>query len=110
MLLDNKEITLIKYRGTQTFVAGLFREKGEKNEKYFFGFTPTKEPVISINDNEEELWTSRGIPITRLGERQISFSVEGILAGKRKRIFSLIYINPDEFDSMYKLLECIYDE
>lgn len=48
MLLDNKKITLIKYRGTQTFVAGLFREKGEKNEKYFFGFTPTKEPLFLL--------------------------------------------------------------
>ena len=109
MLLDNKKIISIKYQGTRTFIAGLFCEKSEEGEKYFFGFTPTKEPVISINDNEEEFF-SMGLPITRIGERRIGFSVEGIPAGKHRKIFSLISINPEEFDSLYKLLECIYDD
>ena len=109
MLLDNKKIISIKYQGTRTFIAGLFCEKSENGEKYFFGFTPTKEPVISINDNEEEFF-SRGLPITRIGERRISFSVEGIPTGKTQKVFSLISIKPEEFDSLYKLLECIYND
>ena len=111
MLLDNKKITLVKYQGTRKFIAGLFYSKEEKEplKKYYFGFARTTEPIISIADETECFSTLSG-PITRLGERKMTFSAESVPSGAHDRLFCLISIEPEEFDSMYKLLECIYNE
>lgn len=110
MLLDNKKITLVKYQGTRKFVAGLFYSKEEKEslKKYYFGFARTTEPIISISD-ETEYFTALGQQITRLGERKMTFSVESVPSGTHDRLFCLIAIEPEEFNSMYKLLECVWE-
>ena len=109
--MGNKKITLVKYQGTRKFIAGLFYSKEEKEpfRKYYFGFARITEPTISITD-ETECFTTLGDPITRLGERKMTFSTESLPSGAHDRLFCLISIEPKEFDSMYKLLECIYDE
>lgn len=111
MLLDDKKITLVKYQGTRKFIAGLFysREEKEPLKEYYFGFARTTEPIISITD-ETECFAALGQQITRLGERKITFSAESVPSGAHDRLFCLISIEPEEFDSMYKLLECIYDD
>ena len=110
MLLD-KEMILVKYQGTKKFIAGLFYSKEEKEplKKYYFGFARTTEPTIFIA-NETECFTDLGSPIARLGERKMTFSVESMPFGKHDKLFCLIPIESEEFDSMYKLLECIYND
>lgn len=110
MLLDNKKMILVKYQGTKKFIAGLFYSKEEKEplRKYYFGFARTTEPIISITD-ETECFTALGRQITRLGERKMTFSVESLSFGAHDKLFCLIAVEPEEFDSLYKLLECVWE-
>ena len=107
MLLDNKKLTLIKYQGTSHFIAGLFIEEQEK--KHFFGFMPTETPSLII-DNEGEYATNlSGARITFVDRYHATFEVRGKVFGKDSKLFHLISIEPNEFDSMYKLLECVWE-
>ena len=108
MLLDNKKLTLIKYKGTKNFIAGLFFEETEK--KHYFGFMRTHEPSLNINNEGEYADDLFGSRMTFVDRYCIAFEVKGKTFGKNEKMFSLIHIEEKEFDSMYKLLECIYDE
>ena len=108
--MDNKKITLVKYQGTRKFVAGLFYSKEEKEplKKYYFGFARTTDPSISITD-KTECSTALGRQTIRLGERKMTFSVESTPLDAHDKLFCLISIKPEEFDSLYKLLECVWE-
>ena len=105
--MDNKKLTLIKYQGTKNFIAGLFFE--EKEKKHYFGFMRTEVPSITISNEGEYATDFSGIPIVFVDRYQATYSVKGKAFGKDSKLFLLIPIKPEEFNSMYKLLECIYD-
>ena len=107
MLSDNRKLTLIKYQGTLNFIAGLFIEETEK--KYYFSFMPTETPVISITNNGEYATDKIGAKILFVDRYQTVFEAKGKTFGKEEKMFSLISIKPEEFDSLYKLLECIWE-
>ena len=107
MLLDNRQLTLIKYQGTVKFIAGLFFE--ETSKEYFFGFMPTESPTIAITNDGDYAINELGAKILFIDKYQTIFEVKGRLFGNGK-MFSLISIKPEEFDSMYKLLECIWND
>lgn len=106
--MDNKKLTLIKYQGTLNFIAGLFFEETE--EKHYFGFMPTEIPSITINNEGDYATAFSRARITFVDKYQTIFEVKGKTFGKNGKMFSLIPIDPDEFNSLYKLLECIYDD
>ena len=108
MLLGNKKLTLIKYQGTVHFIAGLFLEETEK--EHYFGFMRTETPSIIINNEGDYATNFSGERITFVDRYQAIFEARGKVFGKDSKLFHLISIKPEEFDSMYKLLECIYDE
>ena len=108
MLLDNKKLTLIKYQGTVKFIAGLFFEETAK--EYFFGFMPTEIPTIITNNNGDYAINELGAKILFVDKYQTIFEARGKTFGKSEKLFSLIRIKPEEFDSMYKLLECIWND
>lgn len=107
MLLDNRKLTLIKYQGTLNFIAGLFIEETEK--EYFFGFMPTETPVITIENDGDYAINGLGAKILFVDRYQTVFEARGKTFGKGEKMFSLIKIKPEEFDSMYKLLECVWE-
>lgn len=107
MLLDNKKLTLIKYQGTPNFIAGLFIEETEK--KHYFGFMPTETPTISINNDGNFAESEFGVRIAFIDKYSTIFEVKGKTFGKDEKLFSLLSIKPEEFDSLYKLLECVWE-
>ena len=106
--MDNRKLTLIKYQGTLNFIAGLFIEETEK--KHYFGFMPTETPSISINNDGCSAINELGARINFIAKYQTVFEVKGRTFGKGEKMFSLFPIKPEEFDSMYKLLECIWND
>ena len=106
--MDNRKLTLIKYQGTVNFIAGLFIEEAE--EKHYFGFMPTETPTISINNDDYFAENNFGTRIAFIDKYQTVFEVKGKTFGKSEKMFSLFPIKPKEFDSLYKLLECIYND
>ena len=107
MLLDNRKLTLIKYQGTVNFIAGLFIEETEK--KYYFGFMPTETPTISINNDGCFATNEFGARICFIDRYSTAFEAKGKTFGKGEKMYSLISIKPEEFDSLYKLLECVWE-
>jgi hypothetical protein len=107
MLLDNRKLTLVKYQGTLNFIAGLFIEETEK--KHYFGFMPTEMPTISINNDGCFSTNVFGARISFIDKYQTVFEAKGKTFGENGKMFSLIPIKPEEFDSMYKLLECVWE-
>lgn len=107
MLSDNRKLTLIKYQGTLNFIAGLFFEETEK--KYYFGFMPIITPTISINNNGDYATDKMGAKLFFVDRYQTVFEAKGKTFGKNEKMFSLLPIKPEEFDSMYKLLECVWE-
>jgi hypothetical protein len=107
MLSDNRKLTLIKYQGTLNFVAGLFFEETEK--EYYFGFMSTEEPSITISNNGDYAINDLGAKMLFVDRYQAVFEVKGKTFGKVEKMFSLIPIKPEEFDSLYKLLECVWE-
>lgn len=106
--MDNRKLTLIKYQGTVNFIAGLFIEETEK--KHYFGFMPTETPTISINNDDGCFATNEfGARIAFIDRYSTVFEAKGKTFGKDEKMFSLISIKPEEFDSMYKLLECVWE-
>lgn len=108
MLSDNRKLTLIKYQGTLNFIAGLFIEETEK--KHYFGFMPTETPTISIDNDGNFAINELGVRISFIDRYFTIFEAKGKTFGKGEKMYSLISIKPEEFDSLYKLLECIYDD
>lgn len=108
LLVNNVNLKLIKYQGTCSFIAGLFQDKVD--EKYYFGFFPTDEPALSITNNGEYAYDKFEVPLLMIDNYQAIFEVKGRTFGKDKKLFYLLLIKPEEFDSLYKLLECIYDD
>ena len=107
MLLDNKKLTLIKYQGTVNFIAGLFIEETEK--KHYFGFMPIETPTISINNYGRCAENDFGVRLAFIDKYQTVFEVRGRTFGENEKMFSLLPIKPEEFDSLYKLLECVWE-
>ena len=107
MLLDNRKLTLIKYQGTVNFIAGLFIEETEK--KHYFGFMPTETPNISINNDGCFAENGFGARIAFIDKYSTVFEAKGKTFGKGEKMYSLIPIKPEEFDSLYKLLECVWE-
>ena len=105
--MDNKKLTLIKYQGTVNFIAGLFIEETEK--KHYFGFMPTETPTISINNDGYFAEDNFGARIAFIDKYQTIFEVKGRTFGKNEKMFYLLPIKPEEFDSLYKLLECVWE-
>lgn len=105
--MDNRKLTLIKYQGTLNFIAGLFIEETEK--KHYFGFMPTETPSISINNDGCFAINELGARINFIDKYQTVFEAKGRTFGKGKKMFSLLPIKPEEFDSLYKLLECVWE-
>lgn len=107
MLSDNRKLTLIKYQGTVNFIAGLFIEETEK--KHYFGFMPTETPTISINNDGCFATNEFGARISFIDRYSTVFEAKGKTFGKGEKMFSLFPIKPEEFDSLYKLLECVWE-
>ena len=105
--MDNRKLTLIKYQGTPNFIAGLFFEGTEK--KHYFGFMPTETPTISVDNNGCSAINEFGARINFIDKYQTVFEAKGRTFGKGEKMFSLIPIKPEEFDSLYKLLECVWE-
>lgn len=106
--MDNKKLTLIKYQGTVKFIAGLFFEETAK--EHFFGFMPTETPTVTTTNNGDYAIDGLGARILFVDKYQTIFEARGKTFGKNEKLFSLIQIKPEEFDSMYKLLECIWND
>lgn len=51
-------------------------------------------------------WAAKMLFVDRY---QTVFEARGKTFGKNEKMFSLIKIKPEEFDSMYKLLECVWE-
>lgn len=109
MLLDNcnPKLKLIKYQGTNSFIAILVQD--EKDEKYYFSFLPTENPMLTVNNEEEYTYDIKKIPLLTFDKYQVTFEVKGKTFGKDKKLYYLIPIKPEEFDSLYKLLECVLE-
>lgn len=105
--MDVRKLTLIKYQGTSNFIAGLFIEETEK--KHYFGFMPTETPAISITNNGDYATDKVGAKLFFVDRYQTVFEAKGKTFGKDERMFSLLPIKPEEFDSLYKLLECVWE-
>lgn len=105
--MDNKKLTLIKYQGTLNFIAGLFIEETEK--KHYFGFMSIETPTISINNCGCFAENDFGARITFIDKYQTVFEARGKTFGENEKMFSLFPIKPEEFDSLYKLLECVWE-
>ena len=106
--MDNKNLTLIKYQGTVKFIAGLFFE--ETSKEHFFGFMPTETPTVTTTNDGDYVINKLGAKILFVDKYQTIFEARGKTFGKSEKLFSLIQIKPEEFDSMYKLLECIWND
>lgn len=106
--MDNRKLTLLKHQGTLNFIAGLFLEETEK--KHYFGFMPTETPSIAFNNESDYATAFSGARIALVDKYQAVFEAKGKTFGKNEKMFSLIPIELNEFDSLYKLLECIYDD
>ena len=106
--MDNKKLTLIKYQGTVKFIAGLFFE--ETSKEHFFGFMPTETPTVTITNDGDYAINELGTKILFADRYQVIFEARGKTFEKSEKLFSLIRIKPEEFDSMYKLLECIWND
>lgn len=104
---DNFKLKLIKYQGTTTFIAALLFE--ETTEEYYFCFMPTESPVFNITNEGEYAFDINKVPLLVLDKYQTFFEVKGKTFGKDKKLYSLIPIKPEEFDSLYKLLECVWE-
>jgi hypothetical protein len=105
--MDIRKLTLIKYQGTPNFIAGLFTEKAEK--KYYFGFMLTEEPSITIGNDGDYAINGFGAKMLFVDRYQTVFEAKGKTFGENGKMFFLISIKPEEFDSMYKLLECVWE-
>lgn len=105
--MDNRKLTLIKYQGTLNFIAGLFIEETEK--EYFFGFMPTETPAITIENNGDYTINGLGEKILFVDRYQTIFEARGKTFGKNGKMFSLIKIKPEEFESMYKIWERVWE-
>lgn len=106
--MDIKKLTLIKYQGTPNFITGLFFEEAEK--KHYFGFMRTETPTISVVDKNSCFATNEfGARFNFIDTYQTVFEAKGKAFGKDEKMFSLLSIKPEEFDSMYKLLECVWE-
>ena len=106
--MDNKKLTLIKYQGTVKFIAGLFFE--ETSKEHFFGFMPTEIPTIITANNGDYAINELSARIPFIDKYQTIFEARGKTFGNSEKLFSLIRIKPEEFESMYKLLECIWND
>ena len=107
MLLDNFNFKLIKYRGTNSFIAILVQDK--KDEKYYFSFLPTENPTLIVRNEEEWTYDIKEAPLLAFDKYQVTFEAKGKTFGKDKKLYYLIPIKPEEFDSLYKLLECVWE-
>ena len=93
----------IKYQGTNNFFAALVKEE----EKYYFFFIKTSSLEINFENEEIYAMGSNGeklFPIDKI-EMYISLKAMPSLKGT---LYHFIEIKESEFDSMYKLLECVY--
>ena len=70
---------------------------------------PTETPAISINNGGCFATNEFGARISFVDRYQTVFEAKGKTFGKDEKMFSLISIKPEEFDSLYKLLECVWE-
>lgn len=100
------DLKIIKYQATNKFLALLIHN--EKNEKYYFGFMKTEEPKIIFENNGDYARDYTGAKLLWVDKIELTLSVKA--KNMEQRLYSLIEINPSEFDSMYKLLELIFND
>ena len=108
--MSDIKLSMIKYKGTSNFFSALLYDSSKEEENYYFYFMPTEKPNIEIKHETEYAYSAFNIPLMTLDKDAIRFTANGIPFVGNKKIFTLIKIKKSEFDSMYKLLECIYDE
>lgn len=101
------DLKIIKYQATNKFLALLIFD--EKNEKYYFEFMKTEEPKIILENNVDYARDDyAGAKLFWFDKIELTLSVKAKNMGQR--LYSFIEINPSEFDSMYKLLELIFND
>lgn len=81
----------------------------EKEKEYYFCFMPTENPVFNITNEGEYVYNINKVPLFALDNFQAVFEAKGKTFGKNKKLYCLILIKPEEFDSMYKILECVWE-
>lgn len=96
-------LKIIKYQGTNNFFAALFKEE----EKYYFFFVKSSPLEINFEDDSVYATNFYEEKLFPIDKKKLSISFEAIPFLKNK-IYSIIEIKESEFDSMYKLLECVY--
>ena len=102
-------LEVIKYKGTNKFIAALVKQIEEKTENYFFFFMKTTKPEFIFDQEQECAYGLKGQKICSFDRWNIIFSIEsGIITNDKLPV--LMQIQPSEFDSLYNLLECVYDE
>lgn len=95
-------IKTVHYRGTNNFIAALLYDDTIKAN--YFGFALTENPEVVL---EGDKYKYHHLDI--IFEEKMSFNIKVRPIGKDKKNYILIKIDPSEFDSMYKLLESIYE-
>ena len=102
-------LEVIKYKGTNKFIAALVRQIEEKTENYFFFFMKTAKPEFILNQEQEYAYGLKGQKLCSFDRQNITFSIESGFINEDK-LFYLIKIQPSEFDSLYNLLECVWND
>lgn len=101
-------LEIVKYQGTNNFLTILLKQK--EYEKYYFVFMKTHEPQVEVNVAEIPAIGKQEQTLMFFDENNLSFSVEGKTWGKDKRIYGMLEIKRSDFDSLYKLLESVWNE
>lgn len=98
-------LKVVKYQGTNNFFAALIEEE----EKYYFFFIKTSSLEINFENEERYAIGNHGEKLPLIDKIEMYISTKAIPSSKGT-LYHLIEIKESEFDSMYKLLECIYDD
>lgn len=102
-------LEVIKYKGTNKFIAVLVKQIEEKTENYFFFFMKTVKPELILDEEQEYIYNLNGQKLCSFNKRNVTFSIESDFINNDK-LFTLMKIQPSEFDSLYNLLECVWND
>lgn len=97
---------IIKYAGTDKFFAALTVDSGDN--KYFL-YGKANSPEIQIEDSETKILFKNAKYLSTCN-KTIFYNIQGIPQGSNSKLFTILKIkDSSEFDTLYQLLETIYE-
>ena len=97
---------IIKYAGTDKFFAALMVDSGDS--KYFL-YGKANSPEIQIENSETGILFKNAEYLSTCN-KTISYNIQGIPQGRNSKLFTILKIkDSSEFDTLYQLLETVYE-